>query len=247
MTSSRSICSKRPFVREHARRQDARSPRDHHRHRREANYLGLPSEEAYKNRGVSALCRLRRCPAAVPQQAAGRRRRRRLGGRRGDVPHEVRVEGSHDPPPRRAAGQHDHAGASAWRTPRSRWSGTSTLDEVLGNDKDGVTGVRLASTNGRRDAQSSGQRHVPGHRPHAEHGLSQGPGRAERQGLHQVDGALPHEHQRRRRVRRRRRGRRLLPAGDHLRRHRLHGAPLDAERWLAAKGIALHANPRAIG
>ena len=30
-----------------------------------ANYLGLPSEEAFKNRGRQRLCRVRRSPAAV--------------------------------------------------------------------------------------------------------------------------------------------------------------------------------------
>ena len=46
-----------------------------------ANYLGLPSEEAFKNRGRQRLRRLRWGTAALSQQAAGRGRRRRLGSR----------------------------------------------------------------------------------------------------------------------------------------------------------------------
>ena len=43
-----------------------------------ANYLGLPSEESFKNRGVSALRGVRRRLAPLPQQAAGGRRRRAI-------------------------------------------------------------------------------------------------------------------------------------------------------------------------
>ena len=78
-----------------------------------ANYLGLPSEEAFKNRGVSA-CAV--CDGALP-----RFRNKPLvvvGG--GDsaveeatLPDEVRLEGPHGPSPRQAAGQQDHAGAGA--------------------------------------------------------------------------------------------------------------------------------------
>ena len=90
-----------------------------------ANYLGLPSEEAYKNRGVSA-CAV--CDGALP-----RFRNKPLvvvGGGDSAVeeatyPHQVRLEGPHGPPPRQAAGQHDHAGAGAQRIRRSRWSGTT--------------------------------------------------------------------------------------------------------------------------
>ena len=45
------------------------------------------------------------------------------------------------------------------------------LDEVLGNDKDGVTGVRLKSTVDKQTEDAGRQRRLPGHRPHAEHGL----------------------------------------------------------------------------
>ena len=76
-----------------------------------ANYLGLPSEERFKNRGVSALRGLRRGPAALPQQAAGGGRRRRLGRRRGRLPVEVRQRRAPGPPPRSAPGVEDHGRA----------------------------------------------------------------------------------------------------------------------------------------
>ena len=76
-----------------------------------ANYLGLPSEEAYKNRGRQRLRRVRRGAAALPQQAAGGGRRRRFGRRRGDLPEQVRQPGLHGPSPRQAAGLEDHGRA----------------------------------------------------------------------------------------------------------------------------------------
>ena len=76
-----------------------------------ANYLGLPSEEHYKNRGVSAFARVRRRLAALSQQAAGRGRRRRFGRRGSHVPVQVRQPRLYDPSPRRPAGLKDHGRA----------------------------------------------------------------------------------------------------------------------------------------
>ena len=99
--------------RAHARRQHARNARADHRHRCAGELpraaVGRGVQESRRER----LRRVRRRAAAVPQQAAHRRRRRRLGRRRGDLSHQVRVEGPHGPSPRQAAGQHDHAGAGA--------------------------------------------------------------------------------------------------------------------------------------
>ena len=44
-------------------------------------------------------------------------------------------------------------------------------DEVLGNDQEGVTAVRLKSTQDGSTREVAVRRHVPGDRPHPEHGL----------------------------------------------------------------------------
>ena len=87
------------------------------------------------------------------------------------------------------------------------------VDEVLGDDKDGVTGVRLTSTVGDRAGRPVGGRPVPGDRPHAEHRLPGRPVGPDRHRLRQVDDAAANLHERGGRLRGRRRGRRLLPAG----------------------------------
>ena len=188
-----------------------------------ANYLGLPSEEAYKNRGVSA-CAV--CDGALP-----RFRNKPLivvGG--GDsaveeatLPHQVCVEGPHGPPPRQTARQHDHAGASTASNDKIQIEWNQALEEVLGNDKEGVTGVRLASTVGDRHARTAGQRRFSRDRPHAEYGFAERSGGADREGLHSLAKTISHGHQRRRRVCSRRRCRRLLQTGHHVGRHWLHG------------------------
>ena len=54
-----------------------------------ANYLGLPSEEKYKNLGVSACAVCDGALPRFPQKTVGRGRRRRLGGRRGRLSEQV--------------------------------------------------------------------------------------------------------------------------------------------------------------
>ena len=112
-----------------------------------ANYLGLPSEEEYKNRGVSAcavcdgaLPRFRNKPVVV------------IGG--GDSAIEEADYLSKFGKPVYVVHRRDELRASQIMAKRAMdnpnieilWS--RVLEEVVGNDKDGVTGVRLASTKG---------------------------------------------------------------------------------------------------
>ena len=117
-----------------------------------ANYLGLRSEEKYKNRGVSAcavcdgaLPRFRNSPLVV------------VGG--GDSAIEeadylAKFAGTVYIVHRR-----DQLRASkimakrAIEHPKIEILWNRVLDEVLGNDKDGVTGVRLGSTAGQDDLE----------------------------------------------------------------------------------------------
>jgi thioredoxin reductase (NADPH) len=110
-----------------------------------ANYLGLPSEEKYKNRGVSA-CAV--CDGALP-----RFRNRPLvviGG--GDSAVEESTYLSKFASVVYLVHRRDQLRASkimaarATSNPRIYIKWNRVLDEVLGNDKDGVTGVRLKST-----------------------------------------------------------------------------------------------------
>jgi thioredoxin reductase (NADPH) len=110
-----------------------------------ANYLGLPSEEAYKNRGVSAcavcdgaLPRFRNKPVVV------------IGG--GDSAVEESTYLSKFASVVYLVHRRDKLRASqimqerATTNPKITIKWNRTLDEVLGTDKDGVTGVRLNST-----------------------------------------------------------------------------------------------------
>jgi thioredoxin reductase (NADPH) len=117
-----------------------------------ANYLGLPSEETFKNRGVSAcavcdgaLPRFRNKPLAV------------IGG--GDSAVEEadyltkfasRVFLVHRRTELRAS---KIMSERAKNHPKIEILWNRTLAEVLGNDRDGVTGVRLQSTVGEPDLQ----------------------------------------------------------------------------------------------
>lgn len=117
-----------------------------------ANYLGLPSEEKFKNRGVSAcavcdgaLPRFRNKPLAV------------IGG--GDSAVEEadylakfasKVFLVHRRNELRAS---KIMSDRATKHPKIEVLWNRTLAEVLGNDKDGVTGARLASTVGEPDLE----------------------------------------------------------------------------------------------
>ncbi|NQU23128.1 MAG: FAD-dependent oxidoreductase [Candidatus Nealsonbacteria bacterium] len=115
-----------------------------------ANYLGLPSEEKYKNLGVSA-CAV--CDGALP-----RFRNRPLavvGG--GDSAVEEADYLSKFAEKVYLVHRRDELRASkimaarAIDNPKIEILWNRTLSEVLGNDADGVTGVRLASTAGQHD------------------------------------------------------------------------------------------------
>lgn len=110
-----------------------------------ANYLGLPSEEAFKNRGVSA-CAV--CDGALP-----RFRNKPLvvvGG--GDSAVEEATYLAKFASKVYLVHRRDALRASkimaqrALEHPKIDIVWNHQLDEVLGNDKEGVTGVRLGST-----------------------------------------------------------------------------------------------------
>jgi thioredoxin reductase (NADPH) len=112
-----------------------------------ANYLGLPSEEAYKNRGVSA-CAV--CDGALP-----RFRNKPLvvvGG--GDSAVEEGTYLTKYASVVYLVHRRDKLRASkimadrALANPKIKMMWNRTLAEVVGNDKDGVTGARLGSTVG---------------------------------------------------------------------------------------------------
>ncbi len=117
-----------------------------------ANYLGLPSEEKYKNRGVSgcavcdgALPRFRHKPLAV------------IGG--GDSAVEEATYLTKFASKVYLVHRRDKLRASKIMAERAEannkieplWN--RTVDEVLGNDREGVTGVRLKSTVGQPDLE----------------------------------------------------------------------------------------------
>ena len=115
-----------------------------------ANYLGLPSEEKYKNRGVSA-CAV--CDGALP-----RFRNKPLvvvGG--GDSAVEEADYLAKFASTVYMVHRRDQLRASkimaqrASDNPKIEILWNRTLGEVLGNDKDGVTGARLSSTVGEPD------------------------------------------------------------------------------------------------
>jgi len=131
-----------------------------------ANYLGLPSEEEYKNRGVSA-CAV--CDGALP-----RFRGKPLvviGG--GDSSVEEADYLSKFASTVYMVHRRDQLRASkimaqrAMKNPKIEILWNRTLAEVLGDDSQGVTGVRLKSTSGEPDLhkEASGVFLAIGHTP----------------------------------------------------------------------------------
>jgi len=117
-----------------------------------ANYLGLPSEAKYKNRGVTgcavcdgALPRFRNKPLAV------------IGG--GDSAVEEATYLTKFASKVNLVHRRDALRASkimverAMANPKIEILWNRTVDEVLGNDREGVTGVRLKSTAGDSDLE----------------------------------------------------------------------------------------------
>jgi len=200
-----------------------------------ANYLGLPSEEKYKNNGVSA-CAI--CDGALPRFR--------------DKP--VAVVGGGDSAVEEAdylakfastvymVHRRDELRASkimakrAMDNPKIDIQWCRVLDEVLGNDDEGVTAVRLKSTAGKEDLelQCSGLFLAIGHTPNTAF----------------VEGKL--EMTEKKYVKWTRPGRTctsvegVFAAGDVADDYYRQAvtaagtgcmAALDAERWLAAKGL----------
>ncbi len=131
-----------------------------------ANYLGLPSEEAYKNRGVSA-CAV--CDGALP-----RFRNKPLvvvGG--GDSAVEEATYLTKFANCVYMVIRRDELRASkimaerAKSNPKIEFVWNSQLDEVLGDDKQGVTGVRVRGTTSKKtnDLPASGVFLAIGHTP----------------------------------------------------------------------------------
>ncbi len=191
-----------------------------------ARYLGLPSEEAFKGRGVSACAT---CDGFFyrGQEVAV------IGG--GNTAVEEALYLSNIASKVTLVHRRDRLRAEKILIDRLMQRAADgkvelvwnhTLDEVLG-DGSGVTGVRLQATDGSRTHQRAAQRRVHRHRPQPEYRDIRRPARHARR--------LPdrawrqrwqrHGHQRAGRVRGRRCGRSRLPAGHHVRGQRLHGGP----------------------
>ena len=187
-----------------------------------ANYLGLKSESEYMNRGVSA-CAV--CDGALP-----RFRNHPLvvvGG--GDSAIEEATYLSKFASKVYLVHRRDELRASkimaerAKKDPKVEMVLNHTLEEVQGNEKHGVTGVRLRSTVDNREhvREATGLFLAIGHTPNTAFLKAQVELTDEE--IYSLDRTVPDEHQCRGRIRRGRRGRRLLSPGRHRRRHRLHG------------------------
>jgi thioredoxin reductase (NADPH) len=134
-----------------------------------ANYLGLPSEDKFKNQGVSA-CAV--CDGALP-----RYRNKPLvvvGG--GDSAVEEATYLTKFASVVHLVHRRDELRASkimqerARTNPKINFKWNRTLSEVLGNEPDGVTGARLKSTTGAKDesVDCSGVFLAIGHTPNTD-------------------------------------------------------------------------------
>jgi thioredoxin reductase (NADPH) len=200
-----------------------------------ANYLGLPSEEAYKNRGVSA-CAV--CDGALP-----RFRNKPLivvGG--GDSAVEEATYLTKYASTVHMVHRRDKLRASmimqerALANPKIKMEWNSTLEEVTGDDKQGVSGVRLGSTNGggSRELPATGVFLAIGHTPNT--GFLKG--QLELNDKHYIKWTTP--------FRTNTSVEGVFAAGDVADDYYKQAitsagtgcqAALDAERWLAAQGI----------
>ena len=131
-----------------------------------ANYLGLPSEEKYKNRGVSAcavcdgaLPRFRDHPMVVIGGGDSAVEESDYLTKFASVVHLVHRRDQLRASKIMAQRAHDHEKINII------WN--HVLDEVLGNDTDGVTGVRLKSTvdSSKQEVEATGLFLAIGHTP----------------------------------------------------------------------------------
>jgi thioredoxin reductase (NADPH) len=200
-----------------------------------ANYLGLPSEDAYKNRGVSA-CAV--CDGALP-----RFRNKPLvvvGG--GDSAVEEASYLTKYASKVHMVHRRDQLRASmimqerALANPKIQMEWNQNLAEVHGNDKEGVIGVRLGSTTGGPDRElpASGVFLAIGHTPNT--GLVKGQVELTEKGY--INWMKP--------FRTHTSVEGVFAAGDVADDYYRQAitsagtgcmAALDAERWLSAKGI----------
>ena len=104
---------------------------------------------------------------------------------------------------------------------RPQWN--SVVEEVLGDDEKGMTGVRLkdVNTGETRTVEAAGMFVAIGHTPNTR--FLKGQLETDAQGFIVLTDKGAHDHKRRWRIRRRRRSRPDLQAGHHRRRHGLQG------------------------
>ena len=189
-----------------------------------ANYLGLPSEDRFKNNGVSA-CAV--CDGALPRF---RNKPLVVVGGGDSAVEEATYLTKFASQVFMVVRRHELRASKimqrrALENPKITMKWNRTLDEVLGTDQVGVTGARIKSTvdQRRRRSTSSGVFLAIGHTPNTD--FLGGQLQARFEGLRRLDDAAADLHERGRRLRGGRRGRQLLPPGDHRGGNRLPGRP----------------------